>query len=130
MQSEEALQQKEPPNKGGAIGGSGVNAGVSFRDKVIGVQGVPQRERVDLMEKDLAKLTLVKGNRLLPMFYFDNRVIEELSQPWKDALIVKRLGRNLSFNVMKAKLSSTWKLVGGSDIMDIGNGYFMVKFEQ
>lgn len=52
-----------------------MNVGVSFRDKVIGVQGVPQRERVDLMEKDLAKLTLVKGNRLLPMFYFDNRVI-------------------------------------------------------
>lgn len=53
----------------------------------------------------------------------DQSMIEELSLPWKDALIVKCLSRALGFNVMKAKLSSTWKLLGGFEIMDIGNGY-------
>lgn len=130
---------KEPPEKGVAqpvgltgvaVGGSTVNGGVSFRDKVLGVQKVPQRERVDLRENKLVSLDLVNGSRLLPMFTVDKNMLEELSQPWKDALIVKRLGKPLGFNVMKAKLSSTWKQIGDFDIMDIGNGFFMVTFEQ
>lgn len=54
-----------------------------------------------------------------------SKVIEELSLPWRNALIVKGLGKTLSFNVKKAKLSSIWKLIGGFEIMDIGNGFFM-----
>lgn len=51
---------KEPPDKGpgktkempnAEVGGSSVTGGVSFRDKVLGLQNVPQRERVDMVEK-------------------------------------------------------------------------------
>lgn len=111
-------------------GGFDARGGVSFRDKVLGNESIPMRERVDLMEKKLVNLDLVNGSRLLPMFTVDKNMIEELSQPWKDALIVKRLGKPLGFNAMKAKLASTWKLIGGFDIMDVGNGFFMVTFEQ
>lgn len=56
-------------------------------------------------------------------------MVEELSLPWKDALIIKSLGKPLGFNIMKAKLTSIWKLMGGFEIMDIGNGYVMAKSE-
>lgn len=133
-----ANASKEPPDKGAgqtmdstfaAGGGNGLNAGVSFRDKVLGFQSIPKKEKTDLVAQKVVNMDLVNGSRLLPMFTIDQKYIDELSKPLKHALIVKQLGKPLGFNAMKAKLSSTWKLLGGFDLMDIGNGYFMVIFE-
>lgn len=75
----------EPHNKGGggALEGKkwAVHAGVSFRDKVLGLQNVPQREKVDLVENKLVSINLVNGSRLLPMLIVDQKMVEELSQP-------------------------------------------------
>jgi hypothetical protein len=30
---------------------------------------------------------------------------------------------------MKAKLDNVWKLTGGFELMDVGNSYYMVKFD-
>ncbi|MCI25113.1 hypothetical protein A2U01_0046302, partial [Trifolium medium] len=51
------------------------------------------------------------------------------SVPWKDALVIKLLGKKLGYNMMKKKLETTWKLVGGIELMDIGNAFYMVKFD-
>lgn len=117
---------EEPPDRGG---GGSVKSAMSFRDKVLGIKNLPLREKVDLVAHKLVDIELVNGNRLLPMMRVEKKVIEELSLPWKDALIVKRLGKPLGFNVMKSKLTAIWKLIGGFEMLDVGNGYFMVKFE-
>ena len=31
---------------------------------------------------------------------------------------------------MNSRLSALWKLNGGSDLMDVGHGFFMAKFDQ
>jgi hypothetical protein len=102
---------------------------ISFRDKVLGNQGVITRERVDLLANNLAKVELVKGNCLMPMLHVEGKVIEELSVPWKDALVIKLLGKKLEYNTMKKKLETIWNLVGGIKLMDIGNAFYMVKFD-
>lgn len=74
--------------------GDGGNPRISFRDKVLGQQGPsPQRECVDLIAKKLFTITHEKGKRLRPKYDLAPSVVEELRQPWKDAIIVKLLGK-------------------------------------
>ena len=102
---------------------------VSFRDKVLGAQKIPVREKLDLIGNKMARVELVQGNRLMPMLHVKPTIMNGLSVPWKDALVVKVLGKNIGYNTMKTKLENVWKLVGGIDLMDIGHAYYMVKFD-
>ncbi|GAU10489.1 hypothetical protein TSUD_421890, partial [Trifolium subterraneum] len=131
----ETKMPSEPPDAGGEdghhanINNHGKNSKVSFRDKVLGNKALRVRERVDLLANKMAQVELIRGNRLLPMLHVKNTVIEELSEPWKDALIVKLLGKSLGYNVMKTKLESIWNLSGGIELMNVGNSFYMVKFD-
>lgn len=44
-------------------------------------------------------------------------------------VICKAPGKKVGYNVMKDRLKKLWKQSGGFDIMDVGNGYYMVKFD-
>ncbi|GAU26384.1 hypothetical protein TSUD_221110 [Trifolium subterraneum] len=63
------------------------------------------------------------------MLHVEKSVMAELSVPWKDALVVKLLGKKLGYNTMKAKLENVWKLTGSFELMDVGYSYYMVKFD-
>ena len=43
--------------------------------------------------------------------------------------MVKVLGLSMGFTATREKLKMVWKLSAGFNIMDMGNGYFMVKFD-
>ncbi|RZC29164.1 hypothetical protein D0Y65_000950 [Glycine soja] len=97
---------KEPPNSGG-----GGKRRVSFKDLMIG-----NKAPVALRQKTMVHIL--------------DSVFEGLCVAWQDALmVVKILGKNFGFNVMKDKLSRIWKLVAGFDMLDIGNNFYMVKFD-
>lgn len=64
-----------------------------------------------------------------PKVVINDSVFEGLCAPWQDALVVKLLGKRLGYFTMKDKLSRLWKLSAGFDILDIGNGYYMAKFD-
>ncbi|PNX57420.1 zinc ion binding nucleic acid binding protein, partial [Trifolium pratense] len=76
---------------------------VSFRDKVLGTKMHAVKEKVDLIANNMAKIELVQ--------------------------VVKLLGKNLGYNTMKNKLENIWKLMGGIELMDVGNAFYMVKFD-
>ena len=61
--------------------------------------------------------------------YIDRSIREKISMPWNDALIVKLLGKEVSFLVMKDKLQKLWKPTGYFDILDPGHGFFFPKFD-
>lgn len=84
---------------------------------------------MDLLKEKLATITYQDDGPLLPMVQIQDSVFEGLCAPWKDALVVKLLGKNIGYRTMREKLERTWKLVAGFEIMDIGNGFYMVKFE-
>lgn len=44
--------------------------------------------------------------------------------------MIKLLGKNAGYNVLKERLKRLWKLNGGFEIMDVDNGYYMAKFDQ
>ncbi|KAL6527507.1 hypothetical protein OROGR_016597 [Orobanche gracilis] len=115
----------KPPDKGSE------DVKVSFRDKVLGSKGsVPTRAEIDLIGKGLARVELLGGNRLLPSITFDEGVINEYSTEWRDALIISLIGKRLGYRIMREKLKFVWKLSGDFDMMDLDNGFFMVKFDR
>ncbi|MCH97149.1 DUF4283 domain protein, partial [Trifolium medium] len=103
---------------------------LSFHDKLLGPsQNIPPREKEDMIEKKLVCIELEDGNRLLSKVYIEPKVFQDLCTPWKDAIVVKLLGKNLRYNTMKEHLQKVWKLQGGFEIMDNDNGFYMVKFD-
>lgn len=83
-----------------------------------------------MIEKKLVHIELEDGNRFLPKIYLEPHVFQQLCTPWKDALVVKLLGKNLGYNIMKDGLQKIWKLQGSFEIMDDDNSFYIVKFDQ
>jgi hypothetical protein len=69
------------------------------------------------------------GDRRRPRCYADDSVLKDLWVPWQHAIIVKLLGKSLGFFAMRDRLKALWKLSGDMNVMDIGHGFFMVKFD-
>lgn len=84
---------------------------------------------MNLLQEKLAKIEYEDGNPLKPKVYIDDSVFQGLYAPWQDALVVKLLGKRLGYTAMKDRLTRLWKLFAGFKLMDIGNDFFMVKFE-
>jgi len=104
---------------------------ISFRDKLLGPSQETQiREKEDMIANKLVRIEHENGNRLLPKVYLEPSVFQELCTPWKDAIVVKLLGKNLGYHTMKERLQKTWRPQGGFEIMDNDNGFYMVKFDQ
>jgi hypothetical protein len=40
----------------------------------------------------------------------DDKLFQELCSSWKEALVVKLLGKNMRFNLMKDRLKKLWRL--------------------
>lgn len=118
------------PDSGGCSSTTPSPPPMSFRDKVMGSsQAPPAREKIDLIKEKLVTIVHEHGNRLLPKVTLDKSVFKELCSPWKDSLVIKLLGKSISYNMMKEKLNKVWKPAGGFDILDVDNGFYMVKFD-
>jgi hypothetical protein len=116
------VQPPKPPDEN--------NRTVSFRDKLTGERNLhPRMEKMNLIEKNLFKIQLEGGDRLKPKCFLDESILEELRRPMQQAIIVKLLGKKIGYFVMMEKLQTIWKPTGGMEIIDIGNGFFMVKFD-
>ncbi|XP_057418552.1 uncharacterized protein LOC130712750 [Lotus japonicus] len=75
------------------------------------------------------KIEYVNGNRMLPKVNTDASFITELCSPWQEALVITLLGKRLGYRTLKSRLVATWRLVGDFDLLDIDNGFYMVKFD-
>ncbi|XP_057451811.1 uncharacterized protein LOC130743586 [Lotus japonicus] len=118
------VDDSTPPDAGKTSGRS------SFRDKLMGgAKAYGPKEVRDLVDQGRMKIQLVNGNRLLPKIVTEASVVEEMSARWKEALVVSLLGKTLGYRTMKQKLGTLWRLVGDFDMIDVGNGFYMVKFD-
>ncbi|XP_057442366.1 uncharacterized protein LOC130734080 [Lotus japonicus] len=89
----------------------------------------PVKEVVSLIDQGKMRIEHENGNRMLPKVVTDPAVIQEMCSPWREALVISLLGKRLGFRTMKARLASVWRLVGDFDLLDIDNGFYMVKFD-
>ncbi|XP_057426536.1 uncharacterized protein LOC130719965 [Lotus japonicus] len=75
------------------------------------------------------KIVHYNDNPMLPQVITDADAIKELCYPWQEALVVSLLGKKLGYRTMKSRLSAVWRLTADFDLLDIDNGFFMVKFD-
>lgn len=51
-----------------------------------------------------------------------------LFQPWRRALILKLLGKTVSFRVLQQRTADMWGLQWGYELIDIEHGFFLARF--
>ena len=56
------------------------------------------------------------GNSRALNLILDDKVFEDLCEPCKDALIIKLLGKHISYKVLKDRVKALWKLGAGFEI--------------
>jgi hypothetical protein len=89
----------------------------------------PACDRADLLERNLVQIEFENGNRLLPKVFIKDDIFNDLFLSWKDLLIIKLLGKEIGFYQLNTRLKNLLKLTGGFELMDVANGFFMVKFD-
>ena len=120
-----APQSLFPPDRGGKKVES------SFKEKLMGDSIVASKKRRgNLFYLNLARVELKEGNHLFPKKFLEQSLRKKLSAPWEGALIVKLLGKEVGFITMRDGLKKAWKLCGDFEMMDLGKGFFLLKFDR
>ncbi|XP_025685405.1 uncharacterized protein [Arachis hypogaea] len=70
-----------------------------------------------------------QGDLEIPTVTFTEEVKEILAEPDKDAIVIKVLGKNFSYTAITHRLKGVWRTKGGYEVLDVGFGYFLVKFD-
>lgn len=108
----------------------------SFRDKLMNQVNLAKNVgvAVDSLDVDYDELTdnedvvTSRGDRG-PSIQFSDRAINRLCQPWKNAIIIKLLGRSHTYNYLRDRLQQKWSLKDDWKLIDLVNDYFVVKFD-
>lgn len=100
---------------------------ISWRDKVLGrgVPGYGKEEDFELLDGDVTRST-VNG---IPVISFSERVQQILFREMATTVVVKLLGRNLSYSILQNRIQSLRILSQQFHLMDMENGYLLVKFQ-
>ncbi|KAL8141583.1 hypothetical protein V2J09_014615 [Rumex salicifolius] len=60
----------------------------------------------------------------------EHELLEVLVAAWSSSLIIKTLGTLVPYEIMFRKLNEIWKPRGKMTLVDLSNGYYLVKFEE
>ncbi|GLT99258.1 hypothetical protein SLE2022_167060 [Rubroshorea leprosula] len=64
----------------------------------------------------------------VPKVRIPKEIWQRLCTPWKNAVIIKLLGKSINFHVLHARLLKEWRTNHEFEIIDVGLGYYIVKF--
>ncbi|GAB2254148.1 hypothetical protein Droror1_Dr00021957 [Drosera rotundifolia] len=103
---------------------------MSFRDRLVSSFRSRHRIQGDLIASGRATITPRSGPLSLPRVAFHNSVREELVAPWTRSVVVKLLGKSLSYPVMERGVRQLWNPRGEMVFLDLNNGFFMARFEK
>ncbi|KAK4260254.1 hypothetical protein QN277_003396 [Acacia crassicarpa] len=116
--------------------------GLSFVETLQGInkddmvdEGVPQVDEIsedslsDSDKEDSLPLCKITEDpvRNFPTFSFSEKMKKRLHKAWKQAVIVKLLGRSIGYKLLLSILQKLWAKRGVITLINIGNGFFVVK---
>lgn len=64
----------------------------------------------------------------IPFVSVDKEKRDRLRRPWPFSIIVKLLGKSFNFPVFKQRLKNLWNLKEEDELIDLGYGYYVIKF--
>ncbi|CAL2252936.1 unnamed protein product [Prunus armeniaca] len=95
---------------------------MSFKDKVSGDFGMAEDQLV-IGDDDFV---IEQGE--IPLIQFSDKVKSCLFRPWRTTVILKLMGRPLSYAFLRTRLLQKWDLKGPISLIDLENNYFIAKF--
>ncbi|XP_034214774.1 uncharacterized protein LOC117627015 [Prunus dulcis] len=95
---------------------------MSFKDKVSGLSGMAE-DHLIIGDGDCV---VMDGD--IPSINFSESIKDCLYRPWRTSVIIKLMGRPLTYNFLRARLLHRWALKGPMSLIDLENNYFIVKF--
>ncbi|KAF3948626.1 hypothetical protein CMV_025403 [Castanea mollissima] len=60
---------------------------------------------------------------------FSGSTKTRIRAPWTNALIVKVFGKTVGYHFLLSRITSLWKPTGRMDCVDLGNDFFLIKFQ-
>ncbi|KAH1072954.1 hypothetical protein J1N35_025282 [Gossypium stocksii] len=99
---------------------------MSWKDKVLARGSFDSicKEDFGFMERDIPRSIV---NRI-PTIDFSERIQHILLRDMATTMVVKLLGQNLAYTTLYNRIYSLWKLSLLFHLIDVENGYFLVKF--
>ncbi|GLT30192.1 hypothetical protein SLA2020_050070 [Shorea laevis] len=64
----------------------------------------------------------------IPKVKIPKSIWQRLCAPWKNAVIIKLLGKSINFHILHARLLKEWRTEHEFEVIDVGLGYFIVRF--
>lgn len=101
--------------------------GTSWRDKVLGrgAEVTGSVEKIEFLVGDIVK-SFVNG---IPTISFSERIQQILVRDMASTVVVKLLGKNIPYSMLQNRIQSLWKPVHSIQLMDVDNGYLLVRFQ-
>ncbi|XP_039050208.1 uncharacterized protein LOC120191304 [Hibiscus syriacus] len=65
----------------------------------------------------------------IPTIRIPQELKEKLRKPWRKALIIKILGKTVAYKILISRITNLWKLEGEFDCIDLGYGFYAIKFQ-
>ncbi|XP_028115553.1 uncharacterized protein LOC114313363 [Camellia sinensis] len=66
----------------------------------------------------------------LPKVTLPKKLLDKIRQPWRNALIVRLLGKNIGYKMLCTRVKNIWGLQGDFNAIDLGYNYFLFKFSE
>ncbi|XP_061354867.1 uncharacterized protein LOC133299428, partial [Gastrolobium bilobum] len=115
---------------------------VSYKDSLLGFNGGPHvadsdeedwveklRKEEDEEEEDEVFVTIDgKEDLLCPTYSFPKALHLEGCRPWRQAVIVKLLGKKVGVRFLLNRLLRMWNISGTYEFIDLENDYFLFRF--
>ncbi|KAK5773018.1 hypothetical protein PVK06_049321 [Gossypium arboreum] len=112
------------------------NAAASWKDKLFGTGSSGTSQDVARFEGDMDEDFILLDDDIIrtnvnriPTIEFSDRVKEILYKEMEMTVVLKLLGRNISYSVLFNRITSLWRPIQPFQLMDIENGYFLAKFQ-
>ncbi|KAK3195831.1 hypothetical protein Dsin_027141 [Dipteronia sinensis] len=83
------------------------------------------KERLKIEQDDV----MISDGPNGPIMKLSPKLKEQLYKPWANALILNNIGRAHTLTFMITKLSQKWTLIGQWQLTDLGEGYFVARFQ-
>ncbi|XP_026415757.1 uncharacterized protein LOC113311123 isoform X2 [Papaver somniferum] len=84
----------------------------------------------ELMLQEREEGTEIDETEKIPAIQIDAQTRRRIIQPWKNCLIGKVVGKTVGYKYIATKTHELWCSSGKVEILDLGNDYFLFKFEQ
>ena len=71
---------------------------------------------------------IIERDDSIPSIVFSQKVHEQLIKLWQATVVMKLLGHMIGYKALASRLETLWPNIGGFSIIDLDNGYYLVRF--